>query len=192
MSYQQVAALAAPAPGDELLMARLRAGNAEGLEELFQRYRLPLFQMIFRYVGDRHLAEEIYQETFLRVYRHRDRFRPDTRFRPWVFAIATNLCRDHFRRLKRRREVPLPEVMVDPQPGPAERAGSALDSIRVRHAIAELPEQHREVLLLRHFSELSVEETAQALGIPTGTVKSRLHHALAKLMKVLEAEQGRQ
>lgn len=183
---QQVAAL--EQPRDELLMVRLREGSEEGLAELFRRYRVPLFQMIYRYVADRHLAEEIYQETFLRVFRHRDRFRPETRFRPWVFAIATNLCRDHFRRLKRRREVPLPEVMVDPRPGPAERAGAAAESARVRQAIAELSEQHREVLLLRHFAELSVEETAQALGIPTGTVKSRLHHALARLMRALEAE----
>ncbi|MGH7790643.1 MAG: RNA polymerase sigma factor [Candidatus Binatia bacterium] len=161
---------------DEQLAERLAAGDEPALRELLGRYERRLGLFLHRQTGGRDV-EDLYQETWLRVVRHAARFDASRRFSTWLFQIAVNLCRDW-----QRRPPPEPHVGVDRAGGaPIERAEQALDAARL---LAELPEAQREVVVLRYYQDLSEDEVATILDIPRGTVKSRLHHALARMSAV--------
>jgi len=160
---------------DEDLIGAVATGDGRALEELCRRYERPLHRFIFRHTGGRDV-DDLYQETWLRVVRAARRFDARRRFSTWLFQIAVNLCRDWHRR-------PPPEP-VDPagieatREGTAAAADAALDA---RRLLAALPEPQRSVVILRYYHDLGEEEMAEILGCPRGTVKSRLHHAMARL-----------
>ncbi len=169
-------------------MERLLEGQDQVLDNLVERYLQPLYSYAFSILHSQSAAEDAFQETFLKVYRKRRSFRRDARFRPWVYQICLNVCRDILRKQKRQREVPLEEgaVGVDSAPGPQERAEKADQAAALRQALKQLPTKQREVLLLAHYQGLSYEEIGQILNIPRGTVKSRHHHAIKKLSQILK------
>ena len=139
-------------PTDEELATRLAAGDESALAELLRRYEQPLSHFLYRQTGGRDV-EDLYQETWLRVVRHADRFDAERRFSTWLFQIANNLCRDWQRRAP-------PEASEIPEPAatsPVERAQAGIDA---RRLLAELPEEQREVLILRYYHDL----LRQALG----------------------------
>jgi RNA polymerase sigma-70 factor (ECF subfamily) len=175
------------AASDEELMERLVGGQQSALDQLLQRYKRSLYAFALRLVQRPSVADDVFQETFLRVYRKRKSFQKGARFRPWLFQICLNLCRDYHRKAKRRQEVELSEELVghDPRPGPEERAQKAAEARRVQDAISRLPEKHRAVLILTQYEGLSQQEAAAALGIPEGTVKSRKFKAIRALAKLL-------
>lgn len=177
---------------DEELMERLIGGQQSALDQLLQRYKRSLYAFALRSVQRPSVADDVFQETFLRVYRKRKTFQKGARFRPWLFQICLNLCRDHHRKVKRRQEVELSEEAVgqDQRPGPEERAQKAAEADRVRDAISHLPEKHRSVLILTQYEGLSQQEAAAALGIPEGTVRSRKFKAIRTLAKLLGAASG--
>ena len=171
---------------DERLMERVQRGEIRALDVLFERYRPRLFGFLVRRCSDAATAEDLFQETWLRVVRARDRFDPRRRFSTWLFQIANNLCRDR----ARRREVEgrgkrgireLAEVASrgTETPSPELR----LDMVR---RLALLSDRLREVLVLRYYHDLSEREIAEIVGIPAGTVKSRLHKAVRVLRKQKE------
>src|SRR6185295_14538478 len=159
---------------DEELIAAVARGEARALEELTRRWQTPLFRFIARHTGGRDV-DDLYQETWLRVVRAAHRFRPERRFSTWLFQIAVNLCRDF-----RRRPPPEPH---DPAALDETAAGDAAIDARldVRRLLAALPEGQRSVVVLRYFHDLSEDAVAEILRCPRGTVKSRLHAALARL-----------
>jgi len=162
---------------DEELIAAVASGDGRRLEELCRRWERPLYQLIARHTGGRDV-EDLYQETWLRVVRAARRFDPARRFSTWLFQIAVNLCRDWQRR-------PPPDP-VDPAAAEA-RAGTpaATDAaLDARRLLAALPEAQRSAVILRYYHDLSEEEIAAALGCPRGTVKSRLHHAMRRLLEL--------
>lgn len=179
---------------DEELMERLIGGQESALGQLLQRYKSSLYAFALRSVQSSSVADDVFQETFLRVYRKRKTFQKGARFRPWLFQICLNLCRDHHRKVKRRQEVELSEEVVgqDQRPGPEERAQKAAEARRVQDAISRLPEKHRAVLILTQYEGLSQQEAAVALGIPEGTVKSRKFKAIRILAKMLAPFLGHQ
>ena len=166
---------------DEELMVQLQAGSERALETLLERWRAPLFGFLLRRtsLGD---ADDLFQETWLRVVRARRRFDPRRRFSTWLFQIANNLCRDRFRRggAAARGHAALAQVPAPAPPDPSLR-------IDIARRLSALPERLREVLVLRYYRDLGESEIAELLGIPAGTVKSRLHAALRALR---EAEGG--
>lgn len=167
---------------DEQLAEHLAAGDEAALRELLRRYERPLGHFLHRQTGGRDV-EDLYQETWLRVVRHAARFDAGRRFSTWLFQIAVNLCRDWH-----RRPPPEPHVGVDrPGGAPIERAEQALDAARL---LGELSEAQREVVVLRYYQDLSEDEVATILDIPRGTVKSRLHHALARMSAVASRDDG--
>jgi len=172
---------------DEDLMERLQRDNDSlALETLVRRYERPLYAYACRVTGSREAAQDVFQETFIRIYRKRTSFRLGARFRPWVYQICLNLCRDHLRKRKRRPEQELPETpVVDPGPSPHDQAARKLLERKVREAVEELPEKHREVFMLAHYEQLSYPEVAAVLGLPLGTVKSRMFHCMRKLADLL-------
>jgi len=160
-------------PTDEELIGLVAEGDQRALEDLLHRYERPLTGFIARQTGDRDV-EDLYQETWMRVVRHASRFERSKRFSTWMFQIAVNLCRDWH-----RRRPPDPTPASDP--GGATDLGRAEAGLDATRLLAELPEQQREVVVLRYYYDLSEDDMASILGCPKGTVKSRLHHALARL-----------
>jgi RNA polymerase sigma-70 factor (ECF subfamily) len=162
---------------DEALIAAVGGGSEEALEVLCKRYERPLYGFLARHGGGRDV-EDLYQETWLRVVRAAPRFDPGRRFSTWLFQIAVNLCRDWH-----RREPPQPEdpARIEALAGSAEandRIDAAIDAHRL---LAALPEAQRSVVILRYYHGLSEADVAEILGCPRGTVKSRLHYAMARL-----------
>jgi RNA polymerase sigma-70 factor (ECF subfamily) len=179
-------------PSDEALLSEFLAGDARAFETLVRRYSPELFAFVVRFVGNRTLAEDVVQESFLQLYRSAPGFDPGRRFKPWLFTIAANKARDLLRSRSRRREVAL-EGLADSESGAAPQLldlfadesdpGQALevDEQRdvVRAVVAEMPDHLREVLVLGYYHRFPYAEIAEILDVPLGTVKSRLHAAVA-------------
>ena len=189
---------------DEQLVAAYRGGRAEAFAALVERYRREMFHFLLRFVGGRAAADDVFQETFLQIHTSIDTFDTSKRLRPWLFTIGANKARDYLRRNKRRQAVPLSatvggdgegptfvDLMEADLPMPGDRVEAAEVAGRVREAVDQLPDHLREVLLLAYFKQLPYKEVAEVLGIPLGTVKSRLHAAVgtfAQLWKTRYAE----
>lgn len=173
---------------DEALCVAVARGDEEALRVLLERYRRRTYAILARSVPSRADADDLFQELWLRVVRAADDFDPSLRFSSWVYRIAVNLVRDHLRRRAAARVVPGDGTVPD-----REDEGLAPDAVvagreearAMAEAIARLPEGQREVLVLRYFEGLGEAEVANAVGIPPGTVKSRLHHAVRGLRREL-------
>lgn len=164
---------------DEELLGRVAAGDEPALATLLERYERPLSRFLHRYTGGRDV-EDLYQESWLRVVRHAERFDTSRRFSTWLFQIAVNLCRDWFRRQHPVDDAEISDIAAAPASDDAR-----LDAKRL---LMLLPAPQREVLILRYFHDLSEDEIARIVDAPKGTVKSRLHTALARLSAVVRAE----
>ena len=164
---------------DEELMARLQAGDERALEALMRRYQAPLYGFLSRRVGSH--ADDIFQETWIRVVRARESFDTERRFAAWVYQIANNLCRDRYRRQDSMRRA-VDSFRVEDETLREAPAGPALpEGDRMRERVLALPDRLREVLVLRYYEDLGEEEMSRVLGIPRGTIKSRLHAAVRAL-----------
>ena len=163
---------------DEDLMTAVASGDGRALAELCGRYERGLHRFIFRHTGGRDV-DDLYQETWLRVVRAARRFDPRRRFSTWLFQIAVNLCRDWHRRPP--PEPVDPAGVEDSRAGPSGTADALLDA---RRLLAALPEAQRSVVILRYYHDLGEDEVAEIVGCPKGTVKSRLHHAMARLARL--------
>ena len=176
---------------DERLMLRFRAGDGPAFEVLVRRHRTPVFSFLLRLTGDRARAEDLCQETFLKVVRASGDWEPRARFRTWLFAIARNQAVDEARRQAFRRADPLDgapaSAAVSDGPSPDRSAESALVRPKLEAALAALPEEQREVFLLREYAGLKFHEIASVTGVAENTVKSRMRYALEGLRERLLA-----
>jgi RNA polymerase sigma-70 factor (ECF subfamily) len=165
-------------PSDETLFACWRAGDVGAFEELFRRWQAPLGRHLARMLDDPAAAEDLVVETFLRLHRHRDRWREGMPLRPWIFTIARNLARNRLRAERLWGWLPLAAAREEAAPPAAAR-----DEIqrRVAAAFAELPAAQREACSLRLLGGLSLAEIARVTGASAGTVKSRLFYGLRRL-----------
>jgi RNA polymerase sigma-70 factor (ECF subfamily) len=184
---------------DHQLMNDVSERDASAFEELCARYGQPLRRHLLRMLRDADAAEDVLQETLLRVWTHAGQWDGRGTPRAWLFRVATNLALNHVRALRRRPQQPLvlppdpseadeepavPGWMVDTVSlGPDEALELAERRDRLRRLVAQLPEEKREVLRLIHDAEMEVSEVAETLGIPPGTVKSRLHYATRRLAR---------
>jgi RNA polymerase sigma-70 factor (ECF subfamily) len=159
---------------DEQLVRRVADGDEAALHELLRRYQGPLSSFLYRHTGGGEV-DDLYQETWLRVVKNAGSFDSTKRFSTWLFQIAVNLCRDWYRH--RRVAESNAESLATESIG-VEHIEAALDAATL---LATLSEDHREVLILRYYHDLTEEEVAEILDCPRGTVKSRMHHALARL-----------
>ncbi|MFC1693990.1 RNA polymerase sigma factor [Candidatus Latescibacterota bacterium] len=171
---------------DQTLVKRLKESAPDAIDEIVERYKRPLFSFIVRITNDHTAAEDIFQETWLRVIRYISKFRGDSKFSTWLFQIALNLCRDVERKKKRWLHVPIEDYedsLVSKQGVDTTRI---IKAQQVREIVATLPEKMREVVVLRYFHDMSDEEIAEIIGCPEGTVKSRFHRASKILRKKWE------
>ena len=170
----------APEPSDEALLRAWQAGDVSAFEALFRRWQPPLRRHLTRMLDDPATADDLVVETFLRLQRHRARWREGTPLRPWLFTIARNLARNRLRTERLWGWLPLSAVRERPAAPPS---GEPDDEIRrrVAAAFAALPAAQREVCSLRLLADLPLEEIARVTRVPLGTVKSRLFHGLRRL-----------
>lgn len=185
------AAVADASATDRDLLLRMQADDLDAFEVFFRRHRPLIERTGHALTGDPHVAEEILQDTFLRAYRHRQTLRLDVSPVPWLYRVALNLC---YSRLGRRRLAIEPigdsnaDTLRDHGPEPAEVAEREELRRSIRRGIAALPEKHQLVIVLYYLNGLSLQETADALGIRLGTAKSRIHYALHALREHLAGE----
>ncbi len=180
-------------PSDEQTMWRVQQhGDAAAFGELVHRWQEPIQRLCTRMTGDLHRGEDLAQEAFLRVFTRRQDYRPQGKFSTWLWQIALNLCRDDARYQRRHpvtsletagsetEEAFAPEAEVNPV-SPATDVARLEQAEIIRKALRQLDEPHRMVVILRHYEGLKFAEIAEILGIPEGTVKSRLAEALNRL-----------
>ena len=171
---------------DEYLMGQVVLGKREYLEPLVRRYASSLLTYLHRMVGDQHRAEELFQEVFLAVWLKRKTFKFPKPFRPWLFAIAANRCRADFRKASLPVNEAEPEHHVDSSGSPLDSVVATETTTLVKRAVANLPTQQRNVVVMRIWNQLSFAEIAEVVGRTEGTVRSNMHHGLAALRKQLE------
>lgn len=189
-----------PIETDEELMAQFQNGDNSALEELFARYQKPLYNFFLRMVGRKETAEDLVQETFIKVYRFGNSFRGnDAKFSTWLYSIASNQCRDHIRYSSRRPETPVADI-VEPEQTESftdmlsETEDSPIEDhiVRtevgsiIRDAIDKLPEKEKEAIILREYQELDYKEIAEVLDCPIGSVKILIFRARRRLRDLLK------
>jgi RNA polymerase sigma-70 factor (ECF subfamily) len=167
-------------PSDETLLRVWQEGDTSAFEVLFRRWQGPLHRHLSRMLDDPAAADDLVIETFLRLQRHRARWRPGTPLRPWLFTIARNLARNRLRAERLWGWLPLTVVQAAPAPPPSRGADGEIRD-RVAAAFAELPPAQREACSLRLLADMPLTEIARVTRVPLGTVKSRLFHGLRQL-----------
>jgi RNA polymerase sigma factor (sigma-70 family) len=175
---------------DSSLMMRVQAGDETAFADLMQRWELPVKSVIARIVLNASEAEDLAQETFVRLWQHRNKFTPGRAVKPWILGIAVNLARNRLRWWKHRPAVALEQWSEVSEGGADEgshRLESAERSAAVRDAIASLPADFREAVILFEYENLSYQEIADALGISLKTVENRIIRARQKLRSKLES-----
>lgn len=169
-------------------MAEVRAGSPAAFQVLYDRHSGTVFNFLLRSLGDRRIAEDFLQETFLRVFAHREDYRPTAAFRTWLFTIARNLVVDQFRQRTTSPELETGEALEPvPDPGatPLQQAEARELGERLQAAVLRLSPSQREVLLLSRFASLTHDEIAQVTGTSPEAVRVSLHRALRRLRDFL-------
>ena len=179
---------------DEELIARFQAGTETAFIELVDRYKNRLLNFVYRFVGDRDEAEDIVQDTFLKVYKNRHAYREVAKFSTWIYTIAGNLARSELRKRRRHKTYTMSQIGLedrefdppDTDIGPETQVTGRFEELEIQRAIRQLPDQFRTIIILRDIQELSYEEISKILDIPMGTVKSRVNRARLKMQELLK------
>lgn len=179
-------------PGDNELWRRAAAGEPEAFGLLYERHARAIYNYLFRRCGNWSVAEDLTSVVFLEAYRRRrEAGIAEGKVLPWLYGVATNVVRNQRRSLRRHAETLRRVPPPDPELGIAGLAADRIDAERqmqrVLAALQQLPESDKDVLALCLWSELSYEDAAAALGIPVGTVRSRLSRARARLVELTRA-----
>lgn len=178
---------------DEQAMWRVQTeDDAEAFALLVRRWEKPIQNLCTRMLGDAHRGEDLAQEAFTRIFSKRKDYESRCKFSTFLWRVALNLCYDELRRRDRRRESPLAisddevgEEFPSDGPSPHDSLARQESAEQVREALLQLPETYRSVLVLRHYEDLKFREIGEVLGIPEGTVKSRMAEGLDQLSRLL-------
>jgi len=176
---------------DEQLFAQFIAGEPDAFDELVNRYYKQVYRFLVRFTGRPHLAEDLIQDVFMKLSRSAETFDPTRKFRPWLYSIAANRARDALRSAGRAEkqiivqktaegdsDVSLAHLLPETSVAPDEEIIARETTQKVKVALTVLPDQLREILILAYYDQLPYKEIADILGVPLGTVKSRLHKAV--------------
>lgn len=189
-----------------MLLRRLRERDERAFREFVETYRDRVHNLLFRMIGRKEEAEDLAQEVFVTVFKSIDQFRGESKLSTWLYRIAANHCKNRIKYLSRRADRSTGALDETAERESAAQGGAPVGAGRidapdrafegaeierlVQGAIAELDEDHRLVVVLRDIEELSYEEICQIVGVPEGTVKSRLHRARLALKEKLEKHRG--
>ncbi len=179
---------------DEELIARFQSGDEGAFEEIVQRYSNRLLNFAYRFVLDRDEAEDIVQDTFLKVYQNRHAYREIAKFSTWIYTITGNLAKTILRKRRRRKlfsfsrmgteekEIDIPSTDKSPE----DRIEGRYDERMIQKAMEKLPEHFKVAIILRDIQELSYEEISNIIDVPLGTVKSRINRARLRMQDELK------
>lgn len=187
----------------EIKLAQLaRNGDRLAFRELVDLYQNKIYHLAYRMLGNIHEAEDVVQETFLRVYNNLGRFDPSQKFSTWIYRIGTNLCIDHLRKRKRKSSLSLDANLYDSDhvdghnlmptdeaEQPENRLILSETKRQVREAVDNLPEQYKSIVILRYLHDMSLQEVSEVLDMPVTTIKTRLHRAREYLRKQMAPDQ---
>ena len=181
---------------DEELILEFQKNNTErAFEILVQRYKNPLVNFVFRYLGDYESCVDVVQETMIKVYRYKDTYQSIARFSTWIYTIAGNLAKTELQRRKRRSILSINAFgkdndedyeIPDENYRPDTITDSGIKDEIIQKAFMKVSEAYRKAVILRDIQELSYEEIAEIMGITVGTVKSRINRGRAQLQKLLK------
>lgn len=184
-STSQACDTAVTDPTDHELMIAVRAGEVARLGELFERHHGPLFGFLVRLTGDRTVAEDLVQLVFYRMLKYRHTYRDEGKFSAWMYHLARKVAADHFRR---HANIPAPvdpadlgDVADEHSAHAGEQAARSDEIALMRSALADLPLDQREILILHRFQQLKHDEIARLLNLSVGATKVRVHRALSAL-----------
>jgi len=196
----EVATSAREEVSDEVVMLRYQSGDRSAFALLVRRHKTPVYNFVLRHLRQNAVAEDITQDVFVRVVQNASEFRHSSRFSTWVYTIARNLCIDHMRKMALRRHPSLDQPTGDGEDGPTlgervrdEHPSAEVDrkaignelSVRIHRAVEELPDDQREVFLLREVGNVPFKDIADMIGVSENTIKSRMRYALERLQKTL-------
>jgi len=179
---------------ERLWVLRARAGDDEAFTRLVEAYQNPVYNLAYRMLGSPTEAEDAAQETFVRVYARLSTYDPQRKFSSWILSIASHYCVDRLRR-RHGNTVSMEEIMSwrwlpDDKPKPEERTLAHEESATIQRLLSELPDQHRLVIILRYWQDMSYEEIAEVTGSTVSAVKSRLHRAREQMAQRLGEVEG--
>ena len=189
---------------DEDLIRRFQEGDIYAFDAIVNRYKDQLLNFAFRFLNNLEEAEDVVQETFLRIFRNKHAYRQIAKFSTWIYTIAGNLAKTELRKRKRRKYVYISDMgfddkeyeLEDSQANTEREVDSLLQEKYIQQAIAELPPRFRQVIVLVDIQELPYEEVSKIMQVPLGTIKSRVNRARlklqAKLGDVMEREKKNQ
>jgi len=189
---------------DAELLQRYMRGDESAFREIVGRYKNSLYAFLKQFLNQTDLVEDVFQETFLQLYTSRKSFDPSRPLRPWLFTIAANKAKDALRKAQRSSAVPIGAIsdaqemsfdemldtLTSDNTAPYDEVERGETAERVGGVIANMPESLREILILAYFNKFSYKQMAEILSIPIGTVKSRLHTAVARFAKDWKAFAG--
>ena len=179
---------------DEILIKKFQEGDVEAYNQLVFRFKDRLLNFIYRFVNDLDLAEDLVQDTLLKLYTHKDSYQEIAKFSTWLYTIAANLARTELRKKKRRKTFSVTELSRDDREfiiassdvDPSEDLSSQNFEKSVQRALAELPDDFKTIIILRDIQELSYDEISKIVDVPLGTVKSRINRGRVKLQQLLK------
>lgn len=175
---------------DQELIGRVVSGDNQAFDEIMRIHQDRVFSVCLRIVSDRELALDATQDTFLTVYRKAGQFKGNSALGTWIYRIAVNTCYDQIRKTKRKRSAPLPDHLDPSDPSAQEAIDSAALRPEIEEALASIPVEFRAAVILSDIEGMSLPETARILGVPVGTVKSRLFRGRRLLAKRLGNQDG--
>lgn len=183
--------------GDSHLLALYQKGNKEALAHLIERHKDRVYTTIYLFVRDELLAEDLFQDTFIKVIEmlRQNRYNDEGKFLPWVLRIAHNLCVDHYRRTKRFVVIKTSDgqdvfdMLKFSGPSPEQDLFKKQTYDAIRELIDCLPEEQREVVVLRHYADLSFKEIAEMTDVSINTALGRMRYALANLRRMISEKQ---
>lgn len=182
---------------DHVLIQMYLDGDSEALSSLVERYKEKIYTSIYLLVKDKYLAEDIFQDTFIKIIDtvNGGRYTDEGKFLPWAMRIAHNLCVDHFRKIKRRPTIKTSddhdifEVLNFSEAGVDEKMMQNQSNARVRKMLDLLPQDQKEVIIMRHFAELSFKEIARITDCSINTALGRMRYGLINLRKMMTEKQ---
>jgi len=182
---------------DSKVIARFMDGDEDAFREIINHYKNGLYAFLKRFLNHHDQVEDVFQETFLQLYNSRSSFDPKRNLRPWLFTIAANKAKDALRKQQRTAAIPIGsignseemsfgdalDILASHDKMPLDELAKDETAMMVRQIISEMPENLREILILSYFNQFSYKQMAEMLSIPIGTIKSRLHTAVAGFAK---------
>ena len=185
------------------LINRILDGDRMGFNQLIRKWEKQIYNFVFRYLGNREAALDVTQKTFLNTYRNISKLKNPARFSSWIYQIASNLCRDEIGRMKKRDVVSLDDIHESNEKKGIDLPAQFMDSVKkqpdarlnskqietiVKHALQELPEELRIIVIMKEYQGLKFSEIAEVLNEPVSTIKSRMYKSLVSLREIFEKQ----